>query len=92
MMGEDCVRIERFANGYTVNIRDPAIVKHNAKPYDKRGGEWKDPWKAFVFKTDTEVITFLTKNLKKAIASPAGDDFGTTFDTLTKTSDNDGDE
>ena len=84
MMGSDCcVRIERFDNGFTVEIKDPAIVKANSKP-DKKDGPYtpyKEPWKTFVFKTDAEVITFLTKNLKKAIASSKDkDEYGTAFD------------
>lgn len=85
MMSDSCVRIERFANGYTVEIKDPAIVKWNNQPYDKRdkagGSTYREPWKSFVFKTDKEVVAFLTKNLKKAIASPDGDEFGTAFNT-----------
>jgi hypothetical protein len=79
---ECCVRIERFTNGYTVEIKDPAIVKENNKPFDsKKATNYRDPWKSFVFKTDTEVIAFLTKNLKKAIVKPDGgdDEFGTAF-------------
>lgn len=71
-MGDSFVRIERFDNGFTVEIKDPAIVKANAKR-DTSGTSkgytpYKDPWKTFVFKTDAEVIAFLNKNLKKAIA------------------------
>jgi hypothetical protein len=78
---ECCVRIERFSNGYTVEIKDPAIVKENSKPYDsKKASNYRDPWKSFVFKTDDEVVAFLKKNLKKAIVKPEGDDdFGTAF-------------
>ena len=85
MMSDSCVRIERFSNGYTVEIKDPAIVKRNNLPYDKRqkaGYEYMEPWKSFVFKTPEEVIKFLGKNLKKAIVSTSGsDEFGTAFDT-----------
>lgn len=89
MMGESdsCVRIERFTNGFTVEIKDPAIVKYNALPYDpKKSRPYKEPWKSFVFKTADEVIVFLGKNLKKAMVSPKTDDdeYGTAFDMATK--------
>ena len=96
MNGEDCVRIERFTNGYTVNIKDPAIVKWNNQPYEKRekkgGPSYREPWKSFVFKTDKEVLAFLAKNLKKAIVASDndGDEFGTAFTMAA--ADNDGDE
>ena len=84
MMGSECcVRIEVFDNGYTVEIKDPAIVKENDKTYDsKKAMKYRDPWKTFVFKTEKQVTDFLALNLKKAIKRPTtGDDFGTTFDT-----------
>jgi len=91
-MGSDCcVRIERFTNGYTVEIKDPAVVKANNKPYDsKKPVNYRDPWKSFVFKTDAEVTAFLTKNLKKAIACPEGDDeYGTAFTSAVKSGEDD---
>ena len=81
-MSDSCVRIERFDNGFTVEIKDPAIVKQNDLPYEKRKNmPYREPWKSFVFKTPEEVVKFLSKNLKKAIVSKGGDDFGTAFDT-----------
>lgn len=80
-MGDCCVRIDRFSNGYTVEIKDPAIVKANNKP-SKPGSSYsyKDPWKTFVFKSDTEVLAFLKANLKKAIVSTDdGDEYSSTF-------------
>lgn len=79
MMGESFVDIDRFENGFTVRIKDPAIVKKNdARDKAKANAPyvpWVDPWKSFVFKTDKEVIAFLGKNLSKAIVSakPASD-------------------
>lgn len=91
MMSDSCVRIERFSNGFTVEIKDPAIVKRNNMPYDKRqkaGFEYKDPWKSFVFKTPEEVTKFLAKNLKKAmVCTDDGDEYGTSFDTAVKETD-----
>jgi len=83
MMGSECcVRIERFDNGYTVEIKDPAIVKENNKPYDeKKKVNYRDPWKTYVFKTDKEVVAFLKSNLSRAIVQPKEkDDFGTAFE------------
>jgi hypothetical protein len=97
MMGSDCcVRIERFDNGFTVEIRDPAIDKKNkardnSTKKDAPYVPWQDPWKTFVFKTDMEVTKFLAKNLKKAISKPQSDgSFDSSFDVAV--SDNDGDE
>jgi hypothetical protein len=90
MMSDCCVRIEKFTNGYTVEIKDPAIVKANNRPYDAKkpnsSSRYREPWKSFVFKTDAEVVEFLRKNLKKAIASSDDDDdeYGTAFDTALK--------
>lgn len=93
-MSDSCVRIERFSNGFTVEIKDPALVKYNALPYDKeKNRPYKEPWKTFVFKTSDEVLAFLKKNLKKAIVNTNDDDddeYGTAFSTAV--SDNDGDE
>ena len=90
MMGSECcVRIEAFDNGYTVEIKDPAIVKENNKPYDsKKTVNYRDPWKTFVFKTEKEVTTFLSANLKKAIKRPLvkDDDFGTAFEVASSSS------
>lgn len=92
MGSETFLRIERFDNGFTVEIKDPAIVKRN-NVRDKQNSlnssnktpspyiPYKDPWKTFVFKTDAEVITFLGKNLKKAVGEAKADDFNTSFDT-----------
>lgn len=79
---EGCVRIDRFDNGFTVEIKDPAIVKYNALPYDeKKSRPYREPWKSYVFTTADEVIVFLKANLKKAIADrKEKDDFGTAFD------------
>lgn len=85
MDGESFLKVARFDNGYTVEIKDPAIVKYNnardnSKP-NKPYQDYKDPWKTFVFKTDKEVTTFLAKNLKKAIVKAKADDFESSFDT-----------
>lgn len=80
-----CVKIEKLTNGFTVCIQDPAIIKFNknrnklnAKP-NTPYIESKDPWKEFVFKDENEVIAFLKKNLKKAVAG-TDDDYESSFD------------
>lgn len=85
--GDCCVKIEKLTNGFTVRIQDPAIIKFNkerSKLNAKAGPttpyiESKDPWKEFVFKNEAEVIKFLQKNLKKAVAG-TGDDYESSFD------------
>ena len=88
---ECCVRIEKFNNGFTVEIKDPAIQKANDKrDFSSTKGPstpYREPWRTFVFKTDKEVIAFLNKNLKKAITQPTADDFGTNFDMAVESDD-----
>lgn len=87
MDGECFLKISRFDNGFTVEIKDPAIVKYNNARDNSKSGpgvpykEYKDPWKSFVFKTDKEVSAFLAKNLNKAIVKAKATDFESSFDT-----------
>lgn len=80
-----CVKIEKLTNGFTVRIQDPAIIKFNkerTKNNNKTNSVYidsKDPWKEFVFKNEAEVLAFLKKNLKKAVAGNA-DDYESSFD------------
>lgn len=78
-----CVRIERMANGYSVCVKDPAIVKANNKRGQGDGpcAPYKDPEREYVFKTVASTIEFLTKNLDKALpAQVAEDSFESAFD------------
>jgi len=68
-MGDCRVVIERVANGYEVEVTEPAPDKKNSLMMDNR--------KEFVFKTVDEVLSFLTKNLDKAL--PA-DEYDSAFD------------
>lgn len=69
------VVIERVANGYEVEVTDPKIAKNSgAMPID---GPYRSSEKEYVFKTVDEVLTFLTKNLDKAL--PA-DEYDSSFD------------
>lgn len=69
------VVIERVANGYEVEVTDPEL---KAKNEGKMSLPYSDPTKEYVFKTVDEVLTFLTKNLDKAL--PA-DEYDSSFDT-----------
>ncbi len=69
-MHECKVVIERVANGYEVEVSDPAI-----KP--DKGDLYVDRKKEYVFKTVDEVLKFLTKNLDKAL--PA-DEYDSAFE------------
>lgn len=73
------VRIERLTNGYTVRMRDPAVVKANeARDFKSdKPAPWRDPNREYVFKTVDEVLKFLKGNLDKAL--PA-DSFSSAFD------------
>ena len=73
-MSEYDVRIERLANGYEVTLRDPKIVKENAKPNSK----YRNSTREYVFKTLPELLAFLKKNLDKALPP---DEFGSAFDS-----------
>lgn len=82
-MSEDCVRIERLANGYEVEIYDPKIAEMNRKRDNSKPGmpykPWVDPKKSYAFPNVKAVLTFLEKNLETAI--PMKDEYGTAFDT-----------
>lgn len=82
----DCVRIERLTNGYEVTIRDPAIVKANAKRDSKPGiyQPYKDPEREYAFKTVKEVMAFLEKNLETALPL---DDYDTAFELASEEDD-----
>lgn len=88
-----CVRIEKLANGFTVSMQDPAIIKFNRERNKQNSKpntpyvESKNPWKEFVFKNEDEVILFLKKNLKKAVVG-SGDDYETSFDLAVASSPN----
>lgn len=78
-MGDCRVVIERVANGYEVEVSEPASSNKSDVPYvDRR--------KEYVFKTVEEVLAFLTKNLDKAL--PA-DEYDTAFDDAVEEMDDD---
>lgn len=68
----DCrVVIERVANGYEVEVSEPASSSKKANDL------YVDRRKEYVFKSIDEVLKFLTKNLDKAL--PA-DEYDSAFD------------
>lgn len=78
MNNGDCfMHMYRFDNGFTVELKDPGIVKYNIdrdKKNSKRGDsvpylEYKDPWKSFVFDDEESAVTFVSKNIGKAISA-----------------------
>lgn len=71
-MGDCRVVIERVANGYEVEVSEPASSS-------KKGNEplYVDRRKEYVFKTVDEVLSFLTKNLDKALPQ---DEYDSAFD------------
>lgn len=75
--GDEFLRMSRFDNGFTVEIKDPGIVKYNkandGKEYDKRK-PYKDPWRSFVFATSKLAIDFMEKNMDKAIVAAKTED------------------
>ena len=83
-MGEYVAKIEKMKNGYEVEMKDPEIVKANAKP-SKGPTPWKDPHVSYVFKTVDEVLAFLKANLEKAIP----DDYESSFDEAAATEEDD---
>lgn len=81
-MSDYCCRIERAKNGYTVEMKDPKIVKQNDANRDKPG-PWKNPNVEYVFQTMDQVLTFLKANLDKALPT---DEYTSSFDkALTET-------
>lgn len=87
--GDECCRIEKVANGFTVSMKDPDIVKANRKRENTKEpspGRWQDPNKSFVFENVEDVLTFLQKTLPKAL--PA-DEYGSTFTKALQETDSD---
>lgn len=87
-MGDYCVRIEKMTNGYEVEIKDPAIVKANAKRdlSAKTYTPYKDPMRSYVFTDCDAVLAFLKKNLDKALPD---DEYASAFDVAAESSSDD---
>ena len=71
MSYDDDVRIKRLANGYTIRLRDPKIIKANQKrDSSKEGGPYipyKDPEREFACTDIDKVLAWLKANLDKAL-------------------------
>lgn len=78
-MSDCCVTIDRIANGYTVSVRDPKIVKKNMKP-----GSYQDPCKKYSFDSLPKVLDFLKKNLDRALPE---EDYDSAFETASTEAD-----
>lgn len=89
--GDEFLKVSRFDNGFSVEIKDPGIVKYNkmrdAKNSASKGAtylEYKDPWRNFIFDTAEKAQTFISKNIGKAIVAAKvedSSDYETAFDT-----------
>lgn len=58
-MSEYVLKVEKLENGYEVEVKDPKVAAANEKPKTA----WQDPWKAYAFTTDKEVIEFIKRHL-----------------------------
>jgi len=77
-MDGQVVRIERAKNGFTVEMRDPAIEKRNRERDEEDGpGGYESPFVSFVFESTEAVLEFLGENLEKAMPL---DEFDTSFE------------
>jgi hypothetical protein len=80
-MGETVLRIERLENGYEIEVNDSKIMAENRKPKS----QWKNPEKAYAFKTTEEVVAFITEHLDSLEPPPdADEEFGTEFKRRTE--------
>ncbi len=63
-MGEYVLKIEKLENGYEVEVRDAEQAAKNNKPSKKNEvTPYADPWKAYAFTTDKEVVAFIKRHL-----------------------------
>lgn len=77
-MSNDCtIRINRLANGYTVQMTDPKIVAENNKRDSKTGyTPYRNPDVSFAFDDTKQVVKFISENLDKALPM---DEYDTSF-------------
>ena len=74
-MSECICKIEKAANGFEVEMYDPAIAKANAKSK----GKWRDPMVCHVFNSLEDMMKFIQTNLPDA--GPE-DEYGSSFDAM----------
>lgn len=65
-MSDTILRVEKMANGFAVEICDPAIMAENEKPK----GNYKSPWVEYAFTTAPEVIEFVKLHLESLKPEP----------------------
>ena len=65
-MSDTILRVEKLANGFEVEICDPAIVSENEKPKSN----YKSPWVEYAFTTSAEAIAFITAHLESLKPEP----------------------
>jgi len=70
---DNCVKIEKAVNGYTVEVQDPKVVKQNAKP-----GAYKDPSRCIVFTDKKALAKWLDTDLDKYLGE---DEYSSSFAT-----------
>jgi len=58
-MSETVMRVERLANGYTVEVLDPTVSAANKKSK----GVYNDPWKEYAFSDTKTTLVFINKVL-----------------------------
>lgn len=79
----DCyVRIGMAENGFTLETRDPEIMKKNMDD----DGPYKDPERKYVFSTMEDLKTFLSDNLDTMLVKTK-DEYGSSFNAAVKQED-----
>lgn len=84
---DGCIRLNRAENGYTVCVRDPAIVLNNDKP----NTPWRDPEREYVFESMKGALAFIEAIADKALPKNATpkDSFADAFDKAAAAQDDD---
>lgn len=87
MYGDSICNIKKAANGYIVEVRDPAIIKANKAreklKYDSaeyRAQPYRDPCREFVMNDKEAVIKFLTSQIDKLVPDGDDQDYSSSFD------------
>ena len=90
-MSDFDIRIQKTISGYELRLRDPAIVAENKKlgKGEAYGPKWQDPCREFVLKDKKALLSFLDKNIDKAL--PA-DDYTSSFDAAVAQANGEGDK
>lgn len=81
-MSDYSIRIERLANGFTVETKDPDIVKANEAP-NRKSGTYKDPYVKYAFSTPAEVHKFIKDHMERCLPV-VKDEFTDSFNKAAK--------